>query len=80
MKAIRISMYVCACIGVCVYLFSYLFISVTYLIFDAIAMMTWSLRFKRRIRESENLLWLVLLHKLVNQLSTTFVNACVNDF
>ena len=35
-------------------------------------------RFERRIRESETTLRPVLLHKLVNQLSGTFANVCVN--
>jgi hypothetical protein len=35
-------------------------------------------RFERRIREIENILQPVLLHKLANQLSGTFANVSVN--
>ena len=35
-------------------------------------------RFEHRIREIEATLQPVLLHKLVNQLSGTFANVCVN--
>ena len=36
-------------------------------------------RFERRIHETEDILWPVLLHKLVDQFMGTFANVSVND-